>query len=81
MRIPQISREGATGILDKVVGLTKEIVGEVIDHTDLVHSGETQQERGSQTLKASREHTKAEAHAAKARVHESRQRSAANSKS
>lgn len=80
MRIPQISREGATGILDKVVGLTKEIVGEVIDSTDLVKSGETQQDRGTQTLKASREYAKADAHAAKARVHETRQKAAAQAK-
>jgi uncharacterized protein YjbJ (UPF0337 family) len=76
MRISQLSREGATALLDKVVGLTKEIVGEVIDNTDLVKSGETQQTKGSQTLKATRENTKAKAHSAKAHVQETRQRAA-----
>jgi uncharacterized protein YjbJ (UPF0337 family) len=80
MRIPQISREGATGILDKVVGLTKEIVGEVVDSTDLVKSGETQQTKGSETLKATRERAKASAHSAKAKAHETKQRVSAAQK-
>jgi uncharacterized protein YjbJ (UPF0337 family) len=77
MRSPQISREGATAILDKVVGLGKEIVGEVVDNSGLVTSGETQQTKGTETLKAIRERAKASTHTAKAKAHETKQRVAA----
>jgi uncharacterized protein YjbJ (UPF0337 family) len=80
MRIPQLTRAGATGLMDKVVGLTKEIVGEVVDNESLIRNGENQQKKGTESLKASREDAKAKAHSAKARAHESRERSAQRAK-
>lgn len=80
MRITAISREGATALLDKVVGLSKEIVGEVVDNSNWVKSGEAQQDKGTETLKASRDRAKAKAHSAKARAHETRQRAAQKAK-
>jgi hypothetical protein len=36
MRIPRIDPKDATGLFDKVVGLGKEVVGEVFDEQRLV---------------------------------------------
>lgn len=42
----------ASGILDKIVGLNKEIVGELFNRSELSKAGRLQQEKGSATLKA-----------------------------
>lgn len=80
MRIPRIDPKDATGLLDKVVGLGKEIVGEVLDQERLIDAGEAQQKKGTEKLQAIREQAKADAHKAKARGLQERQRSAQQAK-
>ncbi|HEX3610165.1 MAG TPA: hypothetical protein VHU88_00620 [Sporichthyaceae bacterium] len=66
----------AIGLLDKVVGLNKEIIGHVLNREGLIQSGEAQQGKGTEKLRALREQAKAESHLAKARVYENKQRAA-----
>jgi uncharacterized protein YjbJ (UPF0337 family) len=76
MRIPRIDYKDASGLLDKIVGLGKEVVGELVDDTRLIEAGEAQQDKGTEKLKALREQAKADAHEAKAQTFEAKQRSA-----
>ena len=80
MRIPRIDPKDATGLLDKVVGLGKEVAGEVFDNQRLIEAGESQQAKGTEKLKAVRQQAKAEAHKAKARGLEERERAAQKAK-
>jgi uncharacterized protein YjbJ (UPF0337 family) len=74
VRIPRISTKDATGFYDKLVGLGKEIFGVVVDEDRLITAGEAQQDKGTEKLKALRAQAQADAHRAKAKVHESRER-------
>jgi len=56
----------ATGIVDKVIGLNKEIVGELFDRDTLKKSGQLQQEKGAAKLSALQAEAKAETEKAKA---------------
>jgi uncharacterized protein YjbJ (UPF0337 family) len=76
MRIPRVDPKDATGLLDKVVGLGKEITGEIFDQQNLIEAGEAQQAKGTEKLKAIREQAKADGHKAKANAYESKQRAA-----
>ena len=80
MRIPRIDPKDATGLFDKVIGLGKEVAGEVFDKQRLIEAGEAQQAKGSEKLKAVREQAKADAHQAKARTYEQREKSAQKAK-
>jgi len=80
MRIPRIDPKDATGLYDKVVGLGKEVVGEVFDQPRLIDAGEAQQAKGTEKLKAIREQAKADAHKAKARTYEKREQAAQKAK-
>ena len=80
MRIPRIDPKDATGLYDKVVGLGKEVVGEVFDRDRLIEAGEAQQAKGTEKLKAIREQAKADTHKAKARTYEQREQSAQKAK-
>ena len=80
MRIPRIDPKDATGLFDKVVGLGKEVFGEVFDEQRLVEAGEAQQAKGTEKLKAIREQTKADAHEAKARGYDAKERTAQRTK-
>ena len=80
MRIPRIDPKDATGLFDKVVGLGKEVAGEVFDNESLISAGEAQQSKGTQKLKAIREQAKADAHRAKAEAYDSKQRAAQQAK-
>ena len=80
MRIPRIDPKDATGLFDKVVGLSKEITGEFFDRKRLIESGEAQQAKGTEKLKALREQTKADAHQAKAQAYDAKERSAQRAK-
>ncbi|MDQ1747482.1 MAG: hypothetical protein QOD07_1745 [Frankiaceae bacterium] len=80
MRIPRIDPKDATGLYDKVVGLGKEVVGEVFDTQRLIDAGEAQQAKGTEKLKAIREQAKADAHTAKARTYEQREKTAQKAK-
>jgi uncharacterized protein YjbJ (UPF0337 family) len=80
MRIPRIDAKDATGLFDKVVGLGKEVMGEVLDQQRLVDAGEAQQAKGTEKLKAIREQAKADAHKAKASTLDQRERAAQKAK-
>ena len=67
MRIPRIDPKDATGIIDKVVGLGKEIAGEVFDEKRLIEAGEAQQ-------------AKADGHKAKAQSLDAKERAAQRAK-
>jgi hypothetical protein len=56
----------ATGILDKVIGLNKEIAGELFDREALRKAGQLQQEKGAAKLSALQAEAKAETQKAKA---------------
>jgi uncharacterized protein YjbJ (UPF0337 family) len=80
MRIPRVDPRDATGLIDKVVGLGKEITGELFDRDSLIESGEAQQAKGTEKLKAVREQAKADAHKAKASTYEAKERAAQRAK-
>ena len=80
MRIPRIDPKDATGLIDKVVGLGKEVVGEVFDEKRLIEAGEAQQAKGTEKLKAIREQAKADAHKAQAKTYDERERAAQKAK-
>jgi len=74
--IPRVNYTQATGLLDKIAGLGKEIAGTALDQERLICSGEAQQAKGSEKLQTLRAQVKAEGHEAKARAHESKQKDA-----
>lgn len=76
MNLPRISPDNVAGLLDKVIGLGKEITGHVLNRDSWVEAGEAQQNKGTEKLKAIREQAKADVHAAKARSYEGKQRTA-----
>ena len=78
--IPSISPGNVRGLADKVVGLGKEIAGTVIDDDRLRDNGRTQQEAGSERLKAVQEEAKAKVREGRARTAEMRQHAAQRSK-
>ena len=80
MRIPRVDAKDATGLFDKVIGLGKEITGEVFDHESLIEAGEAQQAKGTEKLKAIRQQAKADAHKSKAKTYESKERTAQSAK-
>jgi len=65
MRLPHISPKNATGLLDKIFGLAKEMLGELFDRATLKESGRLQQEKGSAKLDALQAEVKAETENAK----------------
>jgi uncharacterized protein YjbJ (UPF0337 family) len=80
MRIPRIDPKDATGLFDKVIGLGKEVFGEVFDEKRFIEAGEAQQAKGTQKLKAIREQAKADAHKAKAKTLDAREHAAQKAK-
>lgn len=76
MRIPRIDPKDATGLLDKVVGLGKEVAGEVVGNDRMIQAGEAQQDKGTEKLKAVRDQAKADAHSAKAKGYAQKERAA-----
>jgi uncharacterized protein YjbJ (UPF0337 family) len=76
MRVPRIDFTDARDLSDKVVGLGKEIAGHLFDEDNLVASGEAQQNKGSEHIKARKEKANAQRHQSNARTQRSRQRSA-----
>ena len=78
MQIPSISSKNALGFVDKIVGLGKEFLGEIVGRKSLIEAGEAQQDKGTERLKALRLEVEAQAHEAKAKSHEKREQAAAN---
>jgi uncharacterized protein YjbJ (UPF0337 family) len=80
MQIPRVDPKNAAGLIDKVVGLGKEIAGTVLDRDRLKKAGQVQQDKGTERLKAIQSELEAKSHKAKAATAEQSQRSAQNTK-
>jgi microcystin-dependent protein len=80
MQIPRVDPKNAAGLVDKLVGLGKEIAGTVLDREQLKKAGQVQQEKGTERLKAVESELDAKSHQAKAASAEQAQRSAAQTK-
>ena len=76
MQIPRIDPKNALGLIDKVVGLGKEIFGSVLGNDRVAKAGQVQQEKGTERMKAVRSQTEAKSHQAKATAAEQRQKAA-----
>lgn len=72
--VPRIQTSNVSGLLDKVVGLGKEIFGELYDDDRLVEAGQAQQGKGTEKLEALRQEAKAEAHRRSAERAEAKER-------
>lgn len=79
--LPRVNLDHASGLVDKVVGLGKEIVGTLYDEDRLVTAGTAQQGKGTEKLEALRSQAKAETHRRNASAANRRQRSAQTAKS
>jgi uncharacterized protein YjbJ (UPF0337 family) len=80
LQIPRIDPKNASGLLDKVVGLGKEIAGTVGNNDRLRKAGQVQQDKGTERLKAIRAELEAKSHQAKASSAQSAQKSAQKTK-
>jgi uncharacterized protein YjbJ (UPF0337 family) len=76
MQVGQLDLNKLRGLTDKILGLTKEIVGTFIGSDRLQKEGEAQQERATEELRALRAEVKAEAKEAKANAFETKQKAA-----
>jgi uncharacterized protein YjbJ (UPF0337 family) len=65
--LPRIDYGNVTGLLDKFVGLGKEVVGTLYDGERLIEQGQAQQGKGTEKLQAIRKQAEAKAHREKAR--------------
>jgi uncharacterized protein YjbJ (UPF0337 family) len=66
MQIPRIDSKNVLGLVDKVVGLGKEIVGSVTGRDRLAKAGQVQQDKGTERIKAVKAQLDAQAHETKA---------------
>lgn len=80
MQIPRIDPKNALGLVDKVVGLGKEILGSLTNQDRLTKAGQVQQEKGTERIKAIKSQLDAEAHQTKASAAGQAQKSAQKSK-
>jgi len=80
MQIPRIDPKNAYGLVDKVVGLGKEIVGTLTNRDRLSQAGQVQQDKGTERIKAVKAQVEADGHEAKATAATRAQKSAQNSK-
>lgn len=80
MQVPRIDPKNAIGLVDKIVGLGKEIFGTATGQDRLKQAGQVQQEKGTERIKALQSELEADAHQTKAKAADKAQRSAQNSK-
>ncbi|MDP9091807.1 MAG: hypothetical protein M3N95_02405 [Actinomycetota bacterium] len=80
MQIPRIDPRNALGLVDKVVGLGKEIAGTAIGQDRLRKAGQVQQEKGTERLEAVRAEVRADTHAVKASAADQAQKRAQQTK-
>jgi uncharacterized protein YjbJ (UPF0337 family) len=66
MQIARIDSKNALGLIDKVVGLGKEIVGSVTGRDRLAKAGQIQQDKGTERIKAVKAQLEAQTHETKA---------------
>ena len=78
--VPDVSPKNVTGLLDKVVGLTYEVVGTVTGQDSWREKGQLQQERGTERLKAVQAEVEAQRHEAEATSAKQGQKSAKKTK-
>ena len=76
MRIGTIDLNKLRSIGDKAVGLSKELVGALVDNERMQDAGVAQQERATEEMRALKAEVKAEAKEAKAAGQEQRQKAA-----
>jgi uncharacterized protein YjbJ (UPF0337 family) len=76
MQIPRVDPKNAAGLIDKVVGLGKEIAGTVLDRDRLKKAGQVQQDKGTERIKAVRDQADAKRQEAKGAAAERTQRAA-----
>lgn len=80
MHIPRIDPENAAGLIDKIVGLGKEILGSITSQERLTKAGQVQQEKGTERIKAVKAELAADAHETKAAAAGRAQKSAQHTK-
>ncbi|MGH8862239.1 MAG: hypothetical protein ACRDVG_13600 [Jatrophihabitantaceae bacterium] len=66
MQIPRIDPKNAAGLVDKIVGLGKEIFGTVAGNGRLAKAGQVQQDKGTERLKAVQAEVEARGHQVRA---------------
>jgi uncharacterized protein YjbJ (UPF0337 family) len=80
VQIPRIDPKNALGLLDKVVGLGKEIFGSLTNQDRLTKAGQVQQDKGTERIKALQAQLEADAHRTKAAAAGRAQKSAQDTK-
>ncbi len=80
MQIPRIDPRNLAGLADKVVGLAKEVVGTLTSQDRLTRAGQTQQDKGTERLKAVQAELRADLHETQAATAERAQRTAQKTK-
>jgi uncharacterized protein YjbJ (UPF0337 family) len=80
VQIPRIDPKNALGLVDKIVGLGKEILGSVLGQDRLTKAGQVQQDKGGERIEAVKAEVEAEAHETKAAAAGRAQESAQNTK-
>jgi uncharacterized protein YjbJ (UPF0337 family) len=80
LQVPRIDPKNAAGLMDKLVGLGKEIAGTVTSNDRLTKAGQVQQDKGTERLKAIQAEMEARGHQTKAAGAESAQKSAQKTK-
>jgi len=78
MRVPHISPDNVIGLADKIFGLQKEVIGQLLDRETLQKSGQLQQEKGTAKLEALQAEIKAETQKAKVKTLDKAQQKAAD---
>ena len=78
--MPRIDAKNVAGLLDKIVGLGKEIAGTLAGNDRLARAGQVQQDKGSECLKAVRAEAEVRSYQARAVGAERAQAGAQNTK-
>jgi uncharacterized protein YjbJ (UPF0337 family) len=76
VQIPRIDSKNALGLVSKVAGLGKEIVGSITGNRRLTEAGQVQQDKGTERIKAVRDQADAKRQEAKGAAAERTQRAA-----
>jgi uncharacterized protein YjbJ (UPF0337 family) len=81
MQVGRVDVNKLRGVVDKALGLSKELLGVLIGNDQLQKEGEAQQERASEELKALRKEMEAQQKETVAEMHEQREKAAQRAKS
>ena len=76
MQVPRIDPKNALGLVDKIVGLGKEIVGTLTGSNRLAKAGQVQQDKGTERIKAVTAEVQAQQHKARAKSAEQAEKGA-----